>query len=146
MDGNALSKTLRPRVSLCARTSRLPERFRYSPRTYQPLCERVGFQSARIFGYHVPWNRAFTLDHKMKQLSTEAFEMIALSALVIFLGAAITRVGLIGQHLGRLRLVSFVRKYSEPPLWYHRCVTVGIGIGAIILGIAGVAIAVFGAG
>jgi hypothetical protein len=82
----------------------------------------------------------------MKQLSTGAIEMIALSALLIFLGAAITRVGIIGRNLGRLRLVSFVRKYAEPPLWYHRCITVGIGVGAILFGIAGVAVAVFVAG
>ena len=37
----ALSKTLRPGFSACSRTSRLPERFRYSPRTSRPLTGRM---------------------------------------------------------------------------------------------------------
>jgi hypothetical protein len=64
----------------------------------------------------------------------------ALCAFVIFLGVAITRVGLYGQHLGGLRLVSNVKKYAGAPRWQHRCMTAGCGIVMILLGAAGLII------
>ena len=74
----------------------------------------------------------------------DTIESIALSAVLLFLGAAITRVGIVGQNLGTFKLVSFVRKYPEPPRWYHRVVTVGIGVISILVGTLAMAVA-FGA-
>jgi hypothetical protein len=54
---------------------------------------------------------------------------------VIFLGAAIIRVGLRGQYLGGLKLVSNVRKYPAEPRWYHRLITVALGVLSVLFGI-----------
>jgi hypothetical protein len=56
-------------------------------------------------------------------------------AFLIFLGIAITRVGLYGEHLGRLKLVSYVKKYPEQPSPHHRYITAGGGIVVILLGL-----------
>lgn len=58
------------------------------------------------------------------------------SAFVIFLGVAITRVGLYGEHLGRFKLVSYVKKYAEQPRKHHRYITAGGGIVFVLLGLA----------
>jgi hypothetical protein len=57
------------------------------------------------------------------------------SAFVILLGIAVTRVGLYGEHLGRFKLVSYVKKYAEQPSSHHRYITVGIGMVSILLGL-----------
>jgi hypothetical protein len=46
----------------------------------------------------------------------------------MFLGGAIVRVGLRGRYLGRLKLVSNVRKYTVEPRWYHRFITAAFGV------------------
>jgi len=58
-----------------------------------------------------------------------------LSALVIFIGIACVRVGLIGKHLGRAKMVSYVKKHPEEPQVYHRQITVGVGALLILIGI-----------
>lgn len=70
------------------------------------------------------------------------FVFLGGSALLIFLGVAIVRVGLIGKHLGSARLVSFVKKYPEAPQPRHRQITVGIGVALLLFG-AGLAILQF---
>jgi hypothetical protein len=57
------------------------------------------------------------------------------SAFVILLGVAITRVGLYGEHLGRFKFVSYVKKYAEQPSPHHRYITAGIGIVSILLAV-----------
>jgi NADH:ubiquinone oxidoreductase subunit 5 (subunit L)/multisubunit Na+/H+ antiporter MnhA subunit len=55
---------------------------------------------------------------------------------LVFLGAAIIRVGLRGQYLGGLKPVSNVRKYPAEPNWYHRLITVALGVLVVLFGIA----------
>jgi hypothetical protein len=69
-------------------------------------------------------------------MGTEDVAMACLYVFVIFIGAAIARVGLYGEHLGRFKLVSSVRKDPDQPSVFHRCVTVGIGIVASLSGVA----------
>ncbi len=57
------------------------------------------------------------------------------SLVLVALGVAIIRVGLIGQYLGGLRLVSFVKKYPENPRLHHRIITTGIGMVSVLLGL-----------
>jgi hypothetical protein len=54
---------------------------------------------------------------------------------IVFLGAAIIRVGIRGRYLGSLKLVSNVRKYPVEPLWYHRSITVALGILSLLFGV-----------
>jgi hypothetical protein len=63
--------------------------------------------------------------------------VLSLSVIVIFIGLAIIRVGLVGQHLDQLRMVSYVKKCSYEPRWHHRCITIGIGIVSVLLGASG---------
>jgi hypothetical protein len=60
--------------------------------------------------------------------------LLGLSVVINFLGLAIIRVGLVGQHLDHLRMVSYVKKCSKEPRWYHRCITIGIGVVSVLLG------------
>ena len=63
--------------------------------------------------------------------------ILGLSVIVIFFGLAIIRVGMIGQYLDHLRMVSYVKQCSYEPRWYHRCITIGIGIISVLLGTSG---------
>jgi hypothetical protein len=63
--------------------------------------------------------------------------VLGLSAIVILFGLAIIRVGFVGQYLDQLRMVSYVKKCSYERRWYHRCITIGIGIVSILLGTSG---------
>ena len=58
-----------------------------------------------------------------------------LSVFVIFIGIACVRVGLIGQHLGGAKLVSYVKKYRQEPQLHHRRITVGVGAVLILIGV-----------
>ena len=60
--------------------------------------------------------------------------IFGLSIILTFLGLAIIRVGLVGRYLDRLWLVSHVKKREGEPLWYHRCITTGVGILALVIG------------
>jgi len=60
--------------------------------------------------------------------------LLSLSLFLIALGIAVIRVGLIGEHLGRLRLVSFVKKYPDAPRSHHRMITAGLGAIFVPLG------------
>jgi hypothetical protein len=60
--------------------------------------------------------------------------VLGLSVFMIFLGLAIIRVGLVGKYLDHLRLVSYVKKSSDEPRWYHRCITTGMGALFVLLG------------
>ncbi len=57
----------------------------------------------------------------------EGMGSVCLSAFLIFVGIAITRVGLYGENLGRFKLVSYVRRYAERPRRHHRYITAGMG-------------------
>jgi hypothetical protein len=61
--------------------------------------------------------------------------LTACGAFLILIGIAITRVGLYGEHLGRFRLVSYVRKHAEQPRRRHRYITAGMGIVSVLLGL-----------
>jgi hypothetical protein len=63
--------------------------------------------------------------------------VLGLSVIVILFGLAIIRVGFVGQYLDQLRMVSYVKKCSYEPRWYHRCITIGIGIVSVLLGTSG---------
>jgi hypothetical protein len=65
----------------------------------------------------------------------EGMGIVCLGALVVFLGIAITRVGLYGEYLGRFKLVSHVQKYAERPRRHHRYITAGMGVVFVLLGI-----------
>ncbi len=65
----------------------------------------------------------------------ERFVFLGLSALVIFLGAAMVRVGVAGKYLGRWKLVSFVEKHPETPRLYHRWITAGVGAAFVLIGV-----------
>jgi hypothetical protein len=65
----------------------------------------------------------------------ETVAISILSAFVILIGIACVRVGLIGQHLGGLKLVSYVKKYREEPQLRHRRITVGVGATLILIGV-----------
>ncbi len=65
----------------------------------------------------------------------EELILFCLCVSLVFLGAAIIRVGMRGRYLGSLRLVSSVRKYPTEPRWYHRSVTVAFGILSVQFGI-----------
>jgi len=65
----------------------------------------------------------------------ETLAIVSLAGFIIFLGVALIRVGMIGPFLGRLRLVSFVKKYPDQPQLYHRWFTAGIGVVCVLLGI-----------
>ena len=67
---------------------------------------------------------------------TEHIIGIGLSAVIILGGLAIVRVGLVGQHLERFRLVSYVKKNDEKPELYHRYITVGLGLIPLLIGTA----------
>jgi hypothetical protein len=43
--------------------------------------------------------------------------------------------GMRGQYLGGLKLVSNVRKYPAEPRWYHRLITVALGVLSVLFGI-----------
>lgn len=60
--------------------------------------------------------------------------MLGLSIILIFFGLAIIRVGLVGKYLDQLWQVSYVTKRDREPLWYHRCITSGVGILSLALG------------
>ena len=68
--------------------------------------------------------------------------VLGLFIIVIFFGLALVRVGFVGQHLDQLRMVSYVKKCSYEPRWYHRCITVGIGVVSVLLGTGGFIVAV----
>ena len=68
--------------------------------------------------------------------------LLGLSVIVIFFGLAIVRVGFVGQHLDQLRMVSYVKKCSHEPRWYHRCITIGIGVVSVLFGTGGFIVAV----
>jgi hypothetical protein len=68
--------------------------------------------------------------------------VLGLSVIVIFFGLGIVRVGFVGQHLDQLRMVSYVKKCSYEPRWYHRCITIGIGVVSVLLGTSGFIVAV----
>jgi hypothetical protein len=59
-----------------------------------------------------------------------------LSVFIIFMGLAVVRVGLLGQHVDRFRLVSYAKNDNEPPKLHHRYITVGLGFIALLLGTA----------
>jgi len=65
----------------------------------------------------------------------EELILFCLCVSLVFLGAAIIRVGMRGRYLGSLKLVSNVRKYPTEPRWYHRSVTVAFGILSVLFGI-----------
>ena len=65
----------------------------------------------------------------------ETVAISILSAFVISIGIARVRVGLIGQHLGGAKLVSYVKKYPEVPQLHHRRITVGVGAVIILIGV-----------
>jgi hypothetical protein len=65
----------------------------------------------------------------------ETLAIAALSGFVIFIGIACVRVGLVGQHLGGARLVSYVKKYPQEPQAYHRRITAGVGAVLILIGV-----------
>ena len=65
----------------------------------------------------------------------ETLTIVSLAGFLMFLGVALIRVGMIGPFLGRLRMVSFVKKYPDRPKLPHRWFTAGIGIVCILLGI-----------
>ncbi len=67
---------------------------------------------------------------------------LGLSVILIFFGLAIIRVGFVGQHLDQLRMVSYIKKCSYEPRWYHRCITIGIGVVSVLLGTGGFVVAV----
>jgi len=58
------------------------------------------------------------------------------SVIVIFVGLSIIRLGLAGQYLGRFRLVSNVKKFSDTPQPHNRYITIGIGIIGVLVGTA----------
>jgi hypothetical protein len=65
----------------------------------------------------------------------ETVAILSLSSIVIFLGIACIRVGLTGQYLGRVKLVSYVKKHPGEPQLYHRRITAGVGAVFILIGI-----------
>jgi uncharacterized membrane protein HdeD (DUF308 family) len=83
------------------------------------------FSSA--LGLTLPRNQPTDIDGMVELL---------IGAFVILMGIAITRVGLHGKHLGRLTLVSNVKKHPEPPRRHHRLITAGVGITYVLLGLA----------
>ena len=62
--------------------------------------------------------------------------IVAGSAFIILMGVLITRVGLYGEHLDRLKFVSYVKKSSEAPRLRHRYITAGLGVGIVLTGLA----------
>ncbi len=61
-------------------------------------------------------------------------QLIFLSLFLVLVGIAIVRVGLQGQFLGRLKLVSQARVYPEKPQRKHRVITISLGAIAILIG------------
>jgi|ERR1035441_2404179 uncharacterized membrane protein HdeD (DUF308 family) len=69
-------------------------------------------------------------------MGMEDIAIVCLCAFVIFVGVAITRVGIYGEHLGRFKCVSYVQKHAERPRRHHRWLTAGMGIVLVLLGLA----------
>jgi hypothetical protein len=69
-------------------------------------------------------------------MRVEDIVVLLVCAFVILIGVAILRVGLYGKYLGRLRLVSYVQKHAQQPSWRHRCITAGLGVVFVLLGVA----------
>jgi hypothetical protein len=59
---------------------------------------------------------------------------LSLSVVITFLSLAIVRVGLVGEHLDRFHLVSYVKKSNEQPKLYNRYITSGLGILFLLVG------------
>jgi hypothetical protein len=68
---------------------------------------------------------------------------LGLSVIVFFSGLDIIRLGFVGQHLDQLlRMVSYANRCSYKPRWYHRCITIGLGVFSVLLGMIGLIVAV----
>ena len=57
-----------------------------------------------------------------------------LSAIVIFAGLTIIRVGLVGEYRHQSGIVSISRRGGGSPHWYHRGITVVLGFFFVLLG------------
>jgi UDP-N-acetylmuramyl pentapeptide phosphotransferase/UDP-N-acetylglucosamine-1-phosphate transferase len=61
--------------------------------------------------------------------------LILSSILLLALGSLIVRVAWRGEHLGRFRLVSYVRVHEGVPRRHHRVVTAAIGGMSLLIGL-----------